>query len=183
MAARDRAGAGPVRADLHPNPKRGSPSPNKVRPTSPPATWRRRFASTRRLSAIDPGDGRMWADLARIQTYSSALQTTADDRRARLAAARESAERAVEANPEDSTAAAIRALVYDWSAAAEESDDGRQPARGVTSPRPRPPWLGPCSWNPATSWLLPSRPKSTSISRSSLRRWHRLPGGELGGPR
>jgi tetratricopeptide (TPR) repeat protein len=73
---------------------------------------------------VDPGNARMWADLARIQTYSSALLTTADERRARLAAARESIERAVEANPDDSTTAAIRALVYDWSAAAEDPTTG-----------------------------------------------------------
>ena len=74
---------------------------------------------------IDPGDARLWAELARIQAYSSALRTTADERRARLAEARESADRAIEANPDDSFAHAIRTLVYDWSASAEESIQGQ----------------------------------------------------------
>jgi tetratricopeptide (TPR) repeat protein len=74
---------------------------------------------------IAPDDSRLWAELARIQTYSSALLTTAEERRGRLAEARDSADRAVEANPEDGFAQAIRTLVYDWSASAEESIQGQ----------------------------------------------------------
>jgi tetratricopeptide (TPR) repeat protein len=74
---------------------------------------------------VDPGDARLWAELARIQAYSSALLTTADQRRARLAEARESADRAIEANPEDSFAHAIRTLAYDWSASGEQSIEGQ----------------------------------------------------------
>ena len=70
---------------------------------------------------LDPSNPGLWAELSRIQTYSSALLTTSQERRDRLAEARRSAERAVEADPEDSTANAIRALSYDWSASAEES--------------------------------------------------------------
>jgi tetratricopeptide (TPR) repeat protein len=74
---------------------------------------------------VDPGDARLWAELARIQAYSSALLTTADQRRARLAEARESADRAIDANPEDSFAHAIRTLAYDWSASGEQSIEGQ----------------------------------------------------------
>jgi tetratricopeptide (TPR) repeat protein len=74
---------------------------------------------------IDPGDARLWAELARIQTYSSALLTTADQRRERLTEARAAADRAIEIDPEDSFAHAIRTLVYDWSASAEESIEGQ----------------------------------------------------------
>jgi tetratricopeptide (TPR) repeat protein len=70
---------------------------------------------------LEPLNSALWAELSRIQTYSSALLTTTQQRRDRLAEARESAERAAEVDPENSTAHAIRALSYDWSASAEES--------------------------------------------------------------
>jgi tetratricopeptide (TPR) repeat protein len=69
---------------------------------------------------IDPNDAQLWADLARVQTYSSALLNALEDRRDRMAEARQSIEHAIELNPEDSYVQAIRALVYDWSASAEE---------------------------------------------------------------
>jgi tetratricopeptide (TPR) repeat protein len=59
--------------------------------------------------------------LARIQTYSSALKTTAEERRATMADAREAIDRAAEASPDDAFVYAIRSLVYDWSASAEET--------------------------------------------------------------
>lgn len=65
---------------------------------------------------VDPNNARVWAELARIQTYSSALQTTDDSRRARLEEALESATRAVEFSPDDSFAHAIRSFVLDWNA-------------------------------------------------------------------
>ncbi len=68
---------------------------------------------------VYPNDARLWAELARIQTYFSALQTTAEQRRALLSEARQAADRAAELAPEDAFAQAIRALVYDWSASAE----------------------------------------------------------------
>lgn len=68
-----------------------------------------------------PDDPALWWQLARIQTYSSALLTTAEDRRARLEAARESIDSATQIAPDDSQVLAIRALVYDWLAASEKS--------------------------------------------------------------
>jgi tetratricopeptide (TPR) repeat protein len=73
-------------------------------------------------TAMEPGNTELLAKLARIQTYSSSLLTTIDERRARLAEARDTIERAVEISPENATVHAIRALVYDWSATAEVKD-------------------------------------------------------------
>ena len=73
-------------------------------------------------TSIEPDNAAFWYKLARIQTYSSDLLTTLDARQTRLAEARESIDRAIEVDPENVTAYAIRALVYDWSATAELKD-------------------------------------------------------------
>jgi tetratricopeptide (TPR) repeat protein len=65
---------------------------------------------------VDPNDAQAWANLGRIQAYSSALMTTDAGQRAALQAALESANRAKELAPDDSTVAAIRAFVLDWNA-------------------------------------------------------------------
>jgi len=65
---------------------------------------------------VDPNNAEVWAKLARIQTYSSALLTTDDAQRTRLQEALESAEKAVELAPDDSFAHAIYAFVLDWNA-------------------------------------------------------------------
>ncbi|MCC6299363.1 MAG: tetratricopeptide repeat protein [Anaerolineales bacterium] len=65
---------------------------------------------------VDPANAQTWAQLARIQTYSSAFLITNDQKKARLAEALASADKAVELAPEDSTALAIRAFALDWSA-------------------------------------------------------------------
>ncbi len=56
------------------------------------------------------------AELARIQTYSSALLTSDPDRSARLKEALQSAQQAVTAAPDDSTAHAVLAFTLDWNA-------------------------------------------------------------------
>jgi tetratricopeptide (TPR) repeat protein len=66
---------------------------------------------------VDPNNAEVWAKLARIQTYSSALQTTDIDQRARLQEALVSAEKAVELAPDDSATHAIYAFALDWNAA------------------------------------------------------------------
>ncbi|MDF1499074.1 MAG: tetratricopeptide repeat protein [Anaerolineales bacterium] len=71
---------------------------------------------------VDPENEELWARLARVLTYSSALQTTLEDRQARLASAREAIDRAVQINPDNAFAHSIRTLVYDWSASAELKD-------------------------------------------------------------
>ena len=65
---------------------------------------------------VDPANASLWAKLARIQTYSTALLTTDAERKARLAEALESGKRAVELAPDDSTAHAIYAFALDWNA-------------------------------------------------------------------
>ncbi|MGD8553227.1 MAG: tetratricopeptide repeat protein, partial [Anaerolineales bacterium] len=71
---------------------------------------------------VDPENVELWARLARVLTYSSALQTTLEDRQARLTSAREAIDRAVGINPDNAFTHAIRTLVYDWSASAELKD-------------------------------------------------------------
>ena len=65
---------------------------------------------------MNPNDAQTWAKLARIQTYSSAFLITNDEKEARLREALESATKAVELAPEDSTVRAIRAFTLDWNA-------------------------------------------------------------------
>jgi tetratricopeptide (TPR) repeat protein len=65
---------------------------------------------------VNPNDAQTWAKLARIQTYSSAFLITNEEKKARLREALESATKAVELAPEDSTVRAIRAFTLDWNA-------------------------------------------------------------------
>jgi tetratricopeptide (TPR) repeat protein len=77
------------------------------------------IAAFRDAVAVDPSDGRLGAELARIQTYSSALLTTAEQRQSRLRDARATIDAAGQTNPDDAFVQAVRTLVYDWSAAVE----------------------------------------------------------------
>ncbi|HJS19783.1 MAG TPA: tetratricopeptide repeat protein [Anaerolineales bacterium] len=65
---------------------------------------------------LGPNDAKTWAELARIQTYSSAFLITNPEKRERLTEALESATKAVELSPQDSTVRAIRAFTLDWNA-------------------------------------------------------------------
>lgn len=65
---------------------------------------------------VDPNNSQTWAKLARIQTYSSAFLITNDEKKARLLEALDSANKAVELAPDDSTAYAVRAFAHDWNA-------------------------------------------------------------------
>lgn len=65
---------------------------------------------------VDPQDAQAWAELARIQAYSTNLVSTDQQRLARLEEALVSIERAVELAPDDSTVYAIYAFVLDWNA-------------------------------------------------------------------
>ena len=68
----------------------------------------------RQAAIVDPQNINIWIELARIQTYSSKRLTTDQARFERLSEARESIERAIEINPENSTARAVHAFVLDW---------------------------------------------------------------------
>jgi tetratricopeptide (TPR) repeat protein len=65
---------------------------------------------------LEPDNALAWAELARLQTYSSSMLPTQEEKIARMAEARISIEKAVELAPDDSTVNAIHALVLDWSA-------------------------------------------------------------------
>lgn len=65
---------------------------------------------------VDPNNAEAWAKLARIQTYSSSFLITNPEKKARLLEALESARKAVEVAPDDSTAHAILAFALDWNA-------------------------------------------------------------------
>lgn len=65
---------------------------------------------------MNPNDAETWAKMARIQTYSSAFLITDAEKKERLLAALDSARKAVELEPENSTARAILAFTLGWNA-------------------------------------------------------------------
>jgi tetratricopeptide (TPR) repeat protein len=67
---------------------------------------------------VDPNNALVWAELARIQTYSSSTLSTDQQRLDRLQQALESVEKGVDLAPDDSTVSAIHAFVLDWNASA-----------------------------------------------------------------
>jgi tetratricopeptide (TPR) repeat protein len=71
---------------------------------------------------VDPNNSQAWAELARIQTYSSSLLTTDAERVARLGEALQSAKKATETAPDDSTAHAALAFTLDWNSDASLFD-------------------------------------------------------------
>ncbi len=79
---------------------------------------------------VDPENAEVWAELARIQTYSSSLLSTRQQVTARLEEARQAIDRAIELDPDSSNAHAIRALVLDWSA--PYAEDSREKDRLLT---------------------------------------------------
>ena len=73
------------------------------------------ISAYRDATRIDPQNAEVWAKMARIQAYSSALLVDAE-KLTRLQEALISINRAKEAAPDDSTVAAIRAFVLTWNA-------------------------------------------------------------------
>ncbi|MEO8355730.1 MAG: tetratricopeptide repeat protein [Chloroflexota bacterium] len=65
---------------------------------------------------LNPNDAQTWANLARIQTYSSAFLITNPEKKTRLLEALESANKAVELASDNSRVRAIRAFTLDWNA-------------------------------------------------------------------
>jgi tetratricopeptide (TPR) repeat protein len=74
---------------------------------------------------LEPENILAWAELARLQTYSSSLLSTQGEKTERLAQARESALKAIEFGPDDSTAHAVHALTLDWSASVAQTAEQR----------------------------------------------------------
>jgi tetratricopeptide (TPR) repeat protein len=65
---------------------------------------------------VDPNNAKAWAELARIQTYSSSLLTTDAERVTRLGEALKSATKATQLAADDSMAHAVMAFTLDWNA-------------------------------------------------------------------
>lgn len=70
----------------------------------------------REAARVDPNNAEVWAQLSRIQTYSTALLVKQDDILARVDDAIASAEKAVEINPDSSYAHAVQAFALNWKA-------------------------------------------------------------------
>jgi tetratricopeptide (TPR) repeat protein len=73
------------------------------------------IAAFRRATVLNSEDPVLFAELARIQTYSSAMMTTDAERSQRLQEAMDSIDRAKELAPTDSQVLAIRAFVMEWN--------------------------------------------------------------------
>ena len=65
---------------------------------------------------VEPNNSHAWAELSRIQTYSSSLLSTNEDRYERLTQARESIEQATAIDPDNAEVQAVRSFVLDWYA-------------------------------------------------------------------
>ncbi len=65
---------------------------------------------------INPNNGRLYAELARILTYSTESQITDKDKQSRFDMALQAAEKSTQLSPEDSTAFAVYAFALDWDA-------------------------------------------------------------------
>lgn len=76
------------------------------------------IASYQEAARLEPSNAQIWAQLARIQAYSSNSLTTDHERAERLQQALQSADQAVALAPDDSNAHAIRAFILDWNATA-----------------------------------------------------------------
>ncbi|MEA3327734.1 MAG: tetratricopeptide repeat protein [Chloroflexota bacterium] len=72
------------------------------------------IAAFQSATELDPNDPGLFTELARIQTYSSALSTTDAERSRRLQEALASIDQAKELAPNDSQVLAVRAFVLDW---------------------------------------------------------------------
>jgi tetratricopeptide (TPR) repeat protein len=75
----------------------------------------------------EPNNSQAWAELARIQVYSTNMLQTDTERFKRLEEALNSANRAVELAPDDSKVHSIRAFVLDWYAYNPLVSDERTP--------------------------------------------------------
>jgi len=99
--------------------KLDDPDPPKPAPPNPDA-----IDTYQKALEVDPTNAQAWAEMARIQTYSINMLSNDAERRARLADALESINKAVELNPDDSTIHAVRAFVLDWNASYATTEEG-----------------------------------------------------------
>ncbi len=75
---------------------------------------------------VDPKNAELWAELARIQTYSSSLMLSSEQKIFRMQEARDSIEKAVTLDEEYATGWAIQTLVLDWTASLQTDADIQQ---------------------------------------------------------
>lgn len=80
----------------------------------------------REATRVDTSNADVWAQLSRVQTYSTALIVKQEDILARLDEAIASAEKAVEVNPDSSFALAVHAFALDWKASYTSNERERQ---------------------------------------------------------
>jgi tetratricopeptide (TPR) repeat protein len=71
---------------------------------------------------VDPKNAQLWAELARIQAYSSALLQAPNDQQ-RLQQAMASVEKSIAVDSEYAQAYAVKTLVLDWTASLASTDD------------------------------------------------------------
>ena len=67
-------------------------------------------------ATVDPTNAKVWAQLSRVQTYSTALLVQRAEQLARLDEAIASAEKAIEVNPDSSDAHSVYAFALNWKA-------------------------------------------------------------------
>ncbi len=84
------------------------------------------IAAYQQATQYEPKNALLWAELARIQGYSSALLSTDDERRLRLQQALNSIDTAVKIAPDSSAVHATRAFILDWSAPVELAGEKAQ---------------------------------------------------------
>lgn len=74
------------------------------------------IAAYQQAVSVEPNNSHAWAELARIQTYSSSLLSTNEESYDRLTQARESIEQATAIDPDNAEVQAVRSFVLDWYA-------------------------------------------------------------------
>lgn len=73
------------------------------------------IAAYQQAIAIDPSDASLYAELARIQVYSTAMLSTDDQRKERLQEALDTINTGVQVADDNSDVHAVKAFVLDWS--------------------------------------------------------------------
>lgn len=79
-----------------------------------------------KATRYEPNNADLWAELARIQTYSSASLATDAEQRQRLQEALQSIDTAVKIAPDDGFVHAIRSFVLDWNGSSTLAGDKAQ---------------------------------------------------------
>jgi tetratricopeptide (TPR) repeat protein len=74
------------------------------------------IAAYEQAVVVEPNNSHAWAELARIQAYSSSLLSTDEERYDRLTQARDSIDQATAIDPDNAEVQAVRSFVLDWYA-------------------------------------------------------------------